>query len=90
MAFPVRMISSKADCLEAEIDVVPITLEFEDWMDLVAIVSKVDALVKFNEPTSKPFIHLANMAYNWFFPIKRIIVQAKEEKGKFYAWGEKI
>jgi hypothetical protein len=30
------------------------------------------------------------MAYNWFFPIKRIIVQAKEEKGKFYAWGEKV
>lgn len=90
MAFPIRMISDKADCIEAEIDTSVKVLEFEDYMNLVAILSKVDCYVKFNEPTSKPFIHLANVAYNWFFPIKRLIVQAVSEKGKFYAWGEKI
>jgi hypothetical protein len=59
-------------------------------MNLVAILSKVDCYVKFNEPTNKPFIHLANMVYNWFFPIKKLYVQAVRDSGKFYAWGEKI
>jgi hypothetical protein len=90
MAFPVRMISEFADCIEATIDTSVKVLEFEDWVNLVAILSKVDCYVKFNEPDSKPFIHLANMAYNWFFPIKKLYVQAVSESGKFYAWGEKI
>ncbi|MEM2446490.1 MAG: hypothetical protein QW734_07515 [Candidatus Bathyarchaeia archaeon] len=90
MAFPVRMISEKADQIEIDLDFAPKEAEFEDYMNLVAIVSDVDALVKFNSPENKPFLHKSNLVYNWFFPIKKIIAEAVNEKGKLYAWGEKI
>jgi len=90
MAFPVRMISEFADCIEGTIDASERVFEFEDWVNLVSIVSDVDCYVKFNEPDSKSFIHLANLVYNWFFPIKRLYVRAVDGSGKFYAWGEKI
>jgi len=90
MAFPVRMISEFADSIEATIDESEKVLEFEDWVNLVSIVSEVDCYVKFNGPTNKQFKHLANLVYNWFFPIKRMYVKAVGGSGKFYAWGEKI
>jgi len=90
MAFPVRMISEYADCIEATIDTTERVFEFGNWVNLVSIVSEVDCYVKFNEPDTKQFIHLARLAYNWFFPVKRLYVKAVSGTGKFYAWGEKI
>lgn len=90
MAFPIRMMSEKADCIEAEIDTSAKKFSFIDYMNVVSIYSEVDCYVKFNDESSKPFPHLAKLVYTWFFPIKELIVYSVSEKGKFYAWGEKV
>lgn len=90
MAFPIRMISEKSDQIKLDLTTSPNSVEFEDYMNLVSIVSDVDCYVKFNTDESKPFLHLANLVYNWFFPIKRIIAWSVNGEGKLYAWGEKI
>lgn len=90
MAVPIRMMSEKADCIEETIDTAPKTFTFIDYMTVVSIYSEVDCYVKFNEEKNKPFIHLAKLVYTWFFPIKKLIVYSVSEKGKFYAWGEKV
>jgi hypothetical protein len=90
MAFPVRIIGEKADCFEADVDTSTKCVDFGDYYNLVAIISKVDCYIRFNEPTNKEFIHLANLAFNWFFPIKRVYVRSTGESGKLYVWVEKI
>lgn len=90
MAFPVRMISEKVDSIVIDVSPSPKYAEFVDYMNLVAILSDVDCYVKFNSAESKPIPIVANLVYNYFFPIKMIIVYSENGIGKLYAWGEKV
>lgn len=90
MAFPVRLISEVVDSIVIELDEVPKSREFVDWMTSVSIYSEVDCYVRFNEETSKEIPILANMVFNFFFPIKKIIAYSTAGNGRLYAWGEKI